>query len=122
LNATYGEGFGLPIVEAGACGTPSIATAFSSMPDLIKDRGWLVTGELAYCQQALSNWQTVPSIEEIMETLREVYDRPDEVSRRGQAMRDWVRQNLGWDKIAGQWLRLLDSVAADVGVKFPFAA
>lgn len=34
LQATMGEGFGLPILEAQACGTPVIVTDFSSMPEL----------------------------------------------------------------------------------------
>jgi glycosyltransferase involved in cell wall biosynthesis len=43
-----GEGFGLPIVEAQACGTPVIVTDFSSMPELTF-AGWKVptTGHAA---------------------------------------------------------------------------
>ena len=32
--ASHGEGFGLPLVEAGACGTPSVTTNHSAMTEL----------------------------------------------------------------------------------------
>lgn len=35
LHLAFGEGFGIPIVEAQACGCPVIATDFSSMSELI---------------------------------------------------------------------------------------
>lgn len=34
LNASLAEGFGIPILEAQACGTPVITTNFSSMPEI----------------------------------------------------------------------------------------
>jgi glycosyltransferase involved in cell wall biosynthesis len=37
------EGFGLPVLEAMACGTPVITSNVSSMPEIIGDAGVLVT-------------------------------------------------------------------------------
>ncbi len=34
LSPSYGEGFGIPIIEAQACGTPVIVTNWTSMPEL----------------------------------------------------------------------------------------
>lgn len=39
--STY-EGFGLPILEAMACGTPVIASSVASMPEVVADAGILV--------------------------------------------------------------------------------
>lgn len=39
---TYGEGFGLPLTEAMACGLPTIGTDCSSVTEVIGDRGILV--------------------------------------------------------------------------------
>ena len=36
------EGFGLPVLEAMACGTPTITTSTSSLPEIIGDAGKLV--------------------------------------------------------------------------------
>jgi len=39
------EGFGLPLLEAMACGTPVIATNVSSLPEVVGDAGLLVSPE-----------------------------------------------------------------------------
>jgi glycosyltransferase involved in cell wall biosynthesis len=36
------EGFGLPVLEAMACGTPTITTSISSLPEIVGDAGILV--------------------------------------------------------------------------------
>ena len=35
------EGFGLPVLEAMACGTPVITSDCSSLPEVVGDAGWL---------------------------------------------------------------------------------
>lgn len=41
--ASYGEGFGVPLLEAQSCGIPVVATDASAMSELCGS-GWLVTG------------------------------------------------------------------------------
>lgn len=62
LNATYAEGFGLPICEAIACGVPAIVTDCSAMSEKIAPgAGWLVKGQQFYVPGHEARW-TVPSI------------------------------------------------------------
>jgi glycosyltransferase involved in cell wall biosynthesis len=50
------EGFGLPVLEAMACGTPVITSNISSMPELIGESGILVqTGNLNALISAMRN-------------------------------------------------------------------
>jgi len=39
------EGFGLPALEAMACGTPVIASRRGALPEVVGDAGWLVDAE-----------------------------------------------------------------------------
>jgi glycosyltransferase involved in cell wall biosynthesis len=36
------EGFGLPVIEAMACGTPALVSNASSLPEAAGDAGWLL--------------------------------------------------------------------------------
>lgn len=49
-NPAYGEGFGIPIVEAQSCGCPVVVTDFSAMSELC-GAGWLVEADPWYDSQ-----------------------------------------------------------------------
>lgn len=57
--ASRGEGFGVPIIEALACGTPVIGSRCSSMPELIPaGAGWLADVQPQWCNLHGSWWHT----------------------------------------------------------------
>lgn len=69
LAATMGEGFGVPIIEAMACGTPVIATRASAMTELVPPQaGWLVNGD-RWWHPAHRAWWVHPSAGEIERQL-----------------------------------------------------
>jgi len=71
LAATYGEGFGLPIIESMACGTPVITTKCSSMEELNPD-GLQVDGE-PFFNGVHRAWWIRPSISGMVAALEEEY-------------------------------------------------
>jgi glycosyltransferase involved in cell wall biosynthesis len=73
LATSYGEGFGVPTVEAQACGVPVIVSNFAASPELVGD-GWVVSGQPLYDPAQHSFW-TVPSVPEIFTALEEAYKR-----------------------------------------------
>jgi glycosyltransferase involved in cell wall biosynthesis len=77
LSTTYGEGFGLPIVEAMACGVPVITTACSSMTELNPD-GIQVQGSPFY-NGVHRAWWLRPSPGEIWQALEQAYERRGDV-------------------------------------------
>lgn len=42
LSCSKGEGFGIPVIESMACGTPAIVTDATAQPELVGDTGWKV--------------------------------------------------------------------------------
>ena len=73
LMPSMSEGFGIPIIEAQACGTPVIVTDSTAMPELLGD-GWLVEGQPWW--DALQNaWMVAPSVPSIVEALEQAYDQ-----------------------------------------------
>lgn len=77
LNPSMSEGFGIPIIEAQACGVPVIASDHSSMPELV-EAGWLVSGD-RWWDGAQMGWAIMPSVDSIYECLEAAYEaRGDE--------------------------------------------
>jgi glycosyltransferase involved in cell wall biosynthesis len=81
LNPSMGEGFGVPIVEAQACGVPVIASDHSAMSELTKV-GWLVGGD-PWWDALQDSWLTTPSVGGIHTALEAAYER-----RNDQELRD----------------------------------
>jgi glycosyltransferase involved in cell wall biosynthesis len=77
LAATYGEGFGLPIVESMACGTPVITTKCSSMEELNPD-GIQVDGEPFY-NGVHRAWWIRPSVSGMVAALEQAYEQRHDV-------------------------------------------
>jgi glycosyltransferase involved in cell wall biosynthesis len=84
-NPSYGEGFGVPIIEAQSCGTRAIVTDCTAMRELCGPGSWLVPGEPWYDAQQ-NAFLTCPSVDGILEAMREAYasrgDGPDLEARR----------------------------------------
>jgi len=78
-GCSYGEGFGLPIIEAQACGTPVITTRASAMEEL-NPFGVQVDGE-PFWNGVHKGWWIRPSVKEMVTAFEEAYDRRDEVPR-----------------------------------------
>lgn len=73
LSATAGEGFGLPVLEAQACGTPVIVSNFSAQPELVGD-GWIVEVQPQWNPTQLG-WFCTPLVGSIVEALENAYRR-----------------------------------------------
>jgi glycosyltransferase involved in cell wall biosynthesis len=95
LMVSMAEGFGLPAVEAAACGTPVIATTASPLPELLEGGGCFVPPG---------------DVDAIAVAMRRLLD--DEAGRR--AMGEVARQRAGalsWDRCARQTLAAIEEAA-----------
>lgn len=72
---TKAEGFGCPIVDALACGTPVIGANNSAVPEKIAGEwGWVVGGQPEWAPHHHSWWQT-PSVDALAGTYEDAYAR-----------------------------------------------
>lgn len=58
LCPSKGEGFGVPMIEAQSCGTPVIATDFTSQTELV-GAGWKVSGQLQFDPRQYASYLSV---------------------------------------------------------------
>jgi glycosyltransferase involved in cell wall biosynthesis len=79
LHASYGEGFGVPAIEAQACGTRVIGSNWAATPDLLGEDSWLVDGQ-PFWDEAQSTFFQIPLIPSLVAALEQAYAAPRGVS------------------------------------------
>jgi glycosyltransferase involved in cell wall biosynthesis len=79
LSTSYGEGFGVPSIEAQACGTRIITSAFAASQDLAGEDSYLIPGQPFWDEKQLSFFE-IPQIGAIVNGLKLAYDAPRGVS------------------------------------------
>jgi glycosyltransferase involved in cell wall biosynthesis len=72
LLASRSEGFGLPVIEAQAVGTPVIVSNHTAQPELVRDYGHIVNGQVHY-EDFHEAFAMIPNVIEIYEALCENY-------------------------------------------------
>jgi len=110
LAPFMGEGFGLPIIEAQACGVPVIVTEFSSMAELCI-YGETVKGEPFYTKQ--NAFQRLPRVPDIVAALQKVYGYDSDTVKAGRRRaKAAIRRDYDPDKITTQyWAPVLAKAA-----------
>jgi glycosyltransferase involved in cell wall biosynthesis len=106
LAASMGEGFGLPVAEAMACGTPAIVTDFSAQPEIVGDTGWKVGFEPWYDKAAGADL-ALPHHTEIRDALEEAYaERGTKAAdRRGSRALNLARHSYDADRVFNDYWR-----------------
>lgn len=105
------EGFGMPLVEAAACGVPVIAVDYSAMSDAVRQVGGVPIEPIALSMELETGcFRAVPDNDKLIERLNIFFNRLTDETR--NEMRHKTRQAyLGyysWDKTAAQWGRIFD--------------
>lgn len=117
LAASCNEGFGIPIIEAQACGCPVITTDWTSMPELTVNGISVTPAQLAWTP--MNSWVAVPSVVGIYEALLAIADRTEEEKRSLAAKgRETIEREYSWDVcIERYWKPFLEQVEADLAGK-----
>lgn len=88
LHVSYGEGFGVPAIEAQACSTPIIGSSWAATQDLVGDDSLMVEGQPFWDEGQISFFQ-IPLVPSIINALEKMAKRPREKS---QASLEFAKQ------------------------------
>lgn len=95
LAVSLGEGFGIPTIEAQACGTRVIGSNATATPELVSEDGWLVDGQPEWDPAQHSFWHR-PHIHSIVKALNDAY-----AAKRGESKKAIAKAN---EYSEGKWL------------------
>jgi glycosyltransferase involved in cell wall biosynthesis len=102
-----GEGFGLPIAEAMACGLPVIVTGMGAAMDYCNPtNAFLIPARRQFfCRKRVGDFETVdlpwlaePNLRALCYLLRYVYTHPKESRAKAQAGCEHIRNHFRWDQ------------------------
>jgi glycosyltransferase involved in cell wall biosynthesis len=106
-NCSWGEGFGLPILQSQACAVPVVVTDYSAMSELC-GAGWKVKGQEKWNRGHNARWM-VPSIPAITAAYEKAYLHARDPALREKARRFAVRYDA--DRVYEKfWAPVLDEL------------
>lgn len=108
LTPSFGEGFGVPTIEAQSCGTPVIGSNWAATPDLVSEDSYLVDGQPAWDAGQNAWWQT-PSIPSIVNALEAAYANKGKKSEKSIDFAKQFDVEIVW---ANDWLPLWKKLLA----------
>ncbi len=108
--ATGGEGFGVPTIEAMACGLPCILPDNSTGPELIGDseRGWLVDNKTSMVGPKWGVHMGIVDVDSLADALWEAHVKSGVTRLKGKKARKFVEENFTWDIITKQFHELIE--------------
>jgi glycosyltransferase involved in cell wall biosynthesis len=109
-QASRGEGFGVNVIEALACGTPVIGTKAAAQTEIIGEdgrQGFLVGGQREWVKRH-NAWWVSPSVQELTNAYRRAYLR----GNNSKAWRAEFDYSYNPDDIAFEWDRQIGRVTS----------
>jgi glycosyltransferase involved in cell wall biosynthesis len=114
-----GEGFGLPIAEAMACGTPAIVTGYGAAMDFCDTSNAypvlarvprFASRQIGEIATADHPWLAEPDAAVLRHAMRHVFEHPEEARHKGRVASDHIRGRFTWAHAADAVEERLDEL------------
>jgi len=106
------EGFGMPQVEAGACGIPIITVDYSAMCDVIhKLNAMPVRVQTLFKELETKALRSYPNNDDLIKHILDFINLPiEQKNKKRQETREATENHYDWDNISKIWEKYLDNL------------
>lgn len=104
---TSGEGFGLPIIESMAAGTPNIMSDCTTARELLEGHGEFIK-IWDYLPGQLNTPRAFPDVNDMADKIEKLYLDENLRKKYGKDGRNFVLEGYNWEKVLRMWNELLD--------------
>ncbi len=102
LFATCAEGFGMPVIEAGACGVPSIVTDFAASPEVCGQGGITVRPSTKFDRMSPGEQGVYPSQRAVEQAMIRLIDDSELLADLSHKARQNA-ESYSWSKVIQYW-------------------
>jgi len=109
---TSGEGFGIPTIEAAACGIPSVVTDYTTTTELLQEDGQCGL-PVKLASELTGSWNVERAImddNDAVEKLNTLYHSPELREQFGKVGIEKVNKLYTWEKVGKQWVDLVEEL------------
>lgn len=106
------EGFGVPQVEAAACGVPVMAIDYSAMTSVVRNlNGTPLTPKALYREVETGCMRAVPDNDLLADELEKFFSKPGAMRKiAGEKSRRGFEEHYQWDATATKWMDCFDNL------------
>jgi len=111
VQCANSEGFGLPQVEAAACGIPIACTNYSAMEDVIKKLdAYPIQLDGKYKELETGCDRAVPNVNSIVDIFYKFFNATEDFRKmRSKTTRYKFEKHYSWDKTSEVWMNAIDN-------------
>jgi glycosyltransferase involved in cell wall biosynthesis len=120
-----GEGFGMPLIEAMACGKPIITTGEGPAVEFCSEQeGYLIPAKEVEVPEPApplgpltGNWTWFePNVAALAHTLRHVFEHRDEAASKGRAAAAAIQRGFTWKRILPIYLERIQGLVDETAL------
>jgi hypothetical protein len=107
------EGFGIPVIEAAACGVPVMGVDYSAMSDTLRKLNGVPIAPIALSMELETGcYRAIPNNDKLIEKLVVFFEKLTEEQRLSlrQQTREAYLKHYGWNKTASKWAKYIDNI------------